>query len=160
VNKAEFDHLIAAAAMVSEESEIVVIGSQAILGNVANPPEVLLRSIEADVYPLRYPDRAEEIDGLLGDGSPFHQTYGYYAHGVGPETAKAPTGWEERLVRVAVPKRPVAENAIAAGLLEPAELSRRIDGLPIAVSKQERVRSHLEALRRKHEPSTEERAEE
>ncbi len=29
-------------------------------------------------------------------------TFGYYAHGVGPETAKAPAGWEQRLVRVAV----------------------------------------------------------
>jgi hypothetical protein len=31
--------------------------------------------------------------GALGDGSPFHAAFGYYAHGVGPETAKAPAGW-------------------------------------------------------------------
>jgi hypothetical protein len=27
---------------------------------------------------------------------PVHVTFGYYAHGVGPETAKAPAGWQER----------------------------------------------------------------
>jgi hypothetical protein len=110
VKKSEFDHVIAVAAQVTSEFEIVVIGSQAILGSVAEPPESLLRSIEADVYPRRKPELAEEIDGALGDGSPFQQTYGYYAHGVGPGTAKAPAGWEERWVRVAVRKRPGDED--------------------------------------------------
>lgn len=40
------------------------------------------------------------IDGAIGERSPFHQTFGYYAHGVGPETATLPAGWEERLVPV------------------------------------------------------------
>src|ERR1700761_3353006 len=56
----------------------------------------MLRSIEADVYPRAHPERAEQIDGALGDGSQFQATFGYYAHGVGPETAKAPAGWEDR----------------------------------------------------------------
>lgn len=30
----------------------------------------------------------------------FHETFGYYAQGVGPETAICPAGWEERLVPV------------------------------------------------------------
>ena len=30
---------------------------------------------------------ADKIDGAIGEGSQFHQTYGYYAQGVGPETA-------------------------------------------------------------------------
>lgn len=53
---------------------------------------------------------------MLGDGSPFQQTYGYYAHGVGPETAKAPAGWEERWVRVAVKKRPGDEDGVVHAL--------------------------------------------
>ena len=36
-----------------------------------------------------------------GRGAPFHETFGYYAHGVARETALLPRGWEERLVRVA-----------------------------------------------------------
>ncbi len=54
------------------------------------------------MYPLDDPDRADEIDGVLGDGSMFEYTYGYFAHGFGPTTAKAPAGWMDRLVRVDV----------------------------------------------------------
>ena len=40
------------------------------------------------------------IDGSIGDGSPFQRAFGYYAHGVGEETAVLPEGWRERLVLV------------------------------------------------------------
>lgn len=98
----ELEHVIRAAADVTQESEIVVLGSQAILGQFPDAPPSLLTSQEVDVYPRHDPDKAIAIDGALGDGSTFHQTFGYYAHGVGPETAKAPAGWETRLVRVRV----------------------------------------------------------
>lgn len=87
--------------MVSDE--LVVVGSQAILGSLAEPPAELVRSIEVDVYPRSDPERAVEIDGAIGEGSRFHQTYGYYAHGVGPETITAPAGWEQRLLKLAFP---------------------------------------------------------
>jgi hypothetical protein len=77
-----------------------VIGSQAVLAEHPDAPESLLTSLELDVYPRTDPSRAAEIDGSLGDGSPFHETFAYYAHGVGPETAVAPAGWEDRLVRI------------------------------------------------------------
>ncbi len=38
------------------------------------------------------------IDGTLGEGSPFDETFGYYAHGVGERTACLPDGWEERAI--------------------------------------------------------------
>lgn len=56
--------------------------------------------MEADVYPRDHPERADLIDGAIGELSHFHQTHGYYAHGVGPETATLPEGWEQRLVPV------------------------------------------------------------
>lgn len=118
----EFEHVIAAAAEVSGEREIVVIGSQAILGSFPNPPERMLISAEADVYPLNDPAKAEAIDGSLGDGSYFHGTFGYYAHGVGPETAVAPAGWEERLVRVEIPLRVGQQEGAVALCLEPHDL--------------------------------------
>jgi hypothetical protein len=89
----EFLHVLHAAAVVTGEAEIVVIGSQAILGTHPDPPEAMLRSIEADVYPLHATDKVDLIDGAIGDGSAFQAQFGYYAHGVGPETAKAPAGW-------------------------------------------------------------------
>ena len=99
-----------------------MIGSQSILGSYRELPEEMLRSIEADVYPLRAPEKADLIDGALGDGSQFHAQFGYYAHGVGVTTARPPKGWADRLVRIEVPPR-VASNVHAIALcLEPHDL--------------------------------------
>ncbi|CAA9518507.1 MAG: converved hypothetical protein [uncultured Solirubrobacterales bacterium] len=118
----EFEHVIGAAANVVGETEFVVIGSQAILGAHPDAPEPLLRSMEADLYPRASPEKAGLIDGALGDGSPFHRQFGYYAHGVGPETAKAPAGWERRLVRVPMAARPGSRGEPVALCLEPHDL--------------------------------------
>ncbi len=96
----ELEHLIRAAAAVTNQYEIVVVGSQSILGAVPDAPEFLLRSMEADLYPLRRPDLADLIDGAIGELSPFQDQFGYYAQGVGPETAVLPAGWEGRLVKI------------------------------------------------------------
>jgi hypothetical protein len=40
------------------------------------------------------------IDGAIGELSQFHQTFGYYAHGVDQTTAVLPPGWEDRLIAV------------------------------------------------------------
>jgi hypothetical protein len=102
--------------------EFVVIGSQAILGSFEQPPGEMLHSLEVDIYPLRDPRGAGLIDGALGDGSQFHVAFGYYAHGVGPETAKAPAGWQERMVKRDVPPRPGSERTIVAWCLEVHDL--------------------------------------
>jgi hypothetical protein len=118
----EFDHILGAAANVTGQEEFVVIGSQAILGSVDEPPEALLQSMEADLYPLANPTDADKIDGALGDGSQFQLAFGYYAHGVGPETAKAPAGWVTRLVRREVAPRPGSDRAAIAWCLEVHDL--------------------------------------
>jgi Nucleotidyltransferase of unknown function (DUF6036) len=102
VNRGEFEHVIRAAAEIVND-ELVVVGSQAVLGQHRNPPGRLLRSMEVDLYPRSAPGRAVEIDPGIGDGSRFHATFDYYAHGVGPETVIAPVGWQDRRVRVDVP---------------------------------------------------------
>jgi hypothetical protein len=66
----ELDHILGAAANVTGQEEFVVIGSQAILGSIDEPPRDLLQSMEADLYPLANPADADKIDGALGDGSP------------------------------------------------------------------------------------------
>jgi hypothetical protein len=112
VKRHEFEHVVRAAADIVND-EIVVIGSQAVLAQYPDAPAVLLRSMEVDVFPRNEPERAEEIDAAIGDGSRFHATYGYYAHGVGPETAIPPAGWEGRLVRLEVPARRSKQTVIA-----------------------------------------------
>ncbi len=176
MRREDFEHVIAAAAEVSGEREIVVIGSQAILGSFPEPPEAMLFSAEADVYPLNDPSKAEAIDGSLGDGSFFHSTYGYYAHGVGPETAVAPVGWDERLVRVEIPARvgqragavalcleahdlvlskcaagrdrdwEFARDAIVADLVSVDQLFRRIQDLPEPLADRAHIQKMLKGL--------------
>jgi len=161
---------------VTGDREIVVVGSQAILGQFPDAPEALLLSQELDVYPLNRPEKAVEVDGALGDGSPFHESFGYYAHGVGPETAKAPAGWEARLIGVRMPMRPgrdeevvgwclevhdlvlaksvagrgrdweFAELALRHALVEPEELLERAADLPLADDRREAIRQMLRGI--------------
>jgi len=104
VRRADLEHLLRACAAITGEDEFIVVGSQAILGEHPIAPPSLLVSVEADIYPRRRPDLADLIDGSIGEGSPFHETFGYYAQGVGPETASCPVGWESRLIRVETPQ--------------------------------------------------------
>ncbi len=103
MTRSELEHLIRAAGEISEDRKIVVIGSQAILGQYPDAPAALLRSMEADVFPRNHPERADLIDGAIGEGSRFHEQFGYYAQGVGESTATLPAGWRERLVSVKNP---------------------------------------------------------
>jgi uncharacterized nucleotidyltransferase DUF6036 len=100
MQRPQLEHVIRAAAAITGANEIIVIGSQAVLGQFPDAPTDLLVSIEADVFTFRSPADADLIDGSIGEGSPFHQTFGYYAHGVAEETAILPAGWKNRLVTV------------------------------------------------------------
>jgi hypothetical protein len=100
MHRQQLEHIIRAAAGITGATEFVIVGSQAVLGQFPQAPDELLVSIEADVFSLRDPADNDLIDGSIGEGSPFHQMFGYYAHGVSVETAVLPTGWRERLVPV------------------------------------------------------------
>lgn len=169
-------HVVGAAANVTGERDFVVIGSQAILGTEPDAPAALLVSMEVDIYPRTRPELADEIDGALGDGSQFHRTFGYYAHAVGPETAKAPAGWQQRLVALSVDPRPgsavgatayclevhdlvlakcaagrdrdweFALSALRAGLIDGDELLTRIDDMPVGEERRVHVREMVVGL--------------
>ncbi|MDR3456649.1 MAG: hypothetical protein P4N60_04330 [Verrucomicrobiae bacterium] len=100
MHRLQLEHIIRAAAGITGASEFVIVGSQSVLGQFPQAPAELLGSIEADVFSLRDPADSDLIDGSIGEGSPFHQTFGYYAHGVSRETAVLPDRWQERLVPV------------------------------------------------------------
>ena len=176
MRRADLEHVVAAAANIVGQDDFVVIGSQAVLGTFPDAPEDLLRSQEADIYPLHAPHRAIEIDGALGDGSQFQRAYGYYAHGVGVETATPPDGWQERLVRVDIVARPAsrqspvawcleahdlvlskcaagrdrdwefARDALAAGIVDYSTLTVRAEDLPIDDERKDHVRKMLRRL--------------
>jgi hypothetical protein len=169
MKRAQLEHIIRAAATVADDDELIIIGSQAVLGQFPDAPEELCFSNEADVFPKNKTERWELIDGTLGELSPFHETFGYYAQGVEEGTAVLPSGWKQRLVPIhgpgtrgatglcleihdlAVSKyvanrekdRRYVQACIKHHMLEKATLLVRLraTGLP-----DERLRSHLEAL--------------
>jgi hypothetical protein len=103
MNRIQLEHIIRAASEISDDSEIIVIGSQAIHAQKMKLPPIAFQSIEADVYPRNHPERADQIDAAIGELSTFHATYGYYAHGIAPATAILPAGWEQRLIPISNP---------------------------------------------------------
>jgi hypothetical protein len=100
MKREQLEHIIRASGDITDQYEFVIVGSQSMLGPVPNPEKVFTVSMEADIYPLQAPELATQIDGGIGEGSQFHQTYGYYAQGVGPETATLPKDWMQRVHRV------------------------------------------------------------
>ena len=98
MKRSELEHIIRASGEISGDDEIIIIGSQAILGQFPDAPIRLLSSMEADVYPKNKPEKADKVDGAIGEGSSFHELHGYYAQGVGERTAVLPKDWESRLI--------------------------------------------------------------
>jgi len=95
---ADLEHIIRAASTIANDDEIIILGSQAVLGQFSNPPEEMLRSDEADIYPKNRPERWELIDGAIGELSTFHDTFGYYAQGVEEGVSTLPQDWKTRLI--------------------------------------------------------------
>ena len=100
MTREQLEHVIRASAAIAGVRDIVVIGSQAVLGEFPSAPAELLVSRDADVYPLEHPERSDLIDGSIGEGSPLERTLGYYAHGVDDTTAVVPEGRRERPIGV------------------------------------------------------------
>lgn len=87
MKRSEVEHVLRAAAAIAQEQSFVVVGSQAVLLAFPSAPPELLVSRELDLYPALHPEKADLIDGAIGALSSFHETFGYHADGVGPETA-------------------------------------------------------------------------
>ena len=100
MTREQLEHAIRAACEVSEDSELWIFGSQAILGEFPNAPESLRASIEVDVQPKNNPNKSDEIDGSLGELSLFHETHGFYVHGISIKSVKLPKNWEKRVTEV------------------------------------------------------------
>lgn len=103
MRRRELDHVLRAASRIAGDPDVVVIGSQPILGSFHEDdlPEEAHASIEADVAFFDDPhnDKSDQVDMDIGEDSQFHVTFGYYAQGVDVSTATLPPGWRERIVR-------------------------------------------------------------
>lgn len=96
MNREEIEHVLRAASAIAKETSFVLVGSQAVALLLDSPPDELLVSAEIDLYPALSPEKADLIDGAIGALSTFHDTFGYHADGVGPESAILPADWMKR----------------------------------------------------------------
>ncbi len=96
MKRSQVEHVLRAAAAITQETSFFVIGSQAVLFHFPHAPEDLTHSRELDLYPACHPEKADLIDGAIGAMSSFDETFGYHADGVGPETAALPLDWRTR----------------------------------------------------------------
>ena len=103
MTRAQLEHAIRAACDVAEDSELWIFGSQAILGQFPDAPEALRESAECDVAPKNRPEAADKIDGALGELSQFHQTHGFYVHGLSLDAVTLPDGWKDRTNKIQNP---------------------------------------------------------
>jgi hypothetical protein len=98
MTREELEHAIRAACDLTGETEMLVFGSQAILGQYPDAPQELRQSAEADMAPRYAVDKVDVIDANLGLDSDFHRTHGFYVHGLPIEAAILPNGWDMRAV--------------------------------------------------------------
>lgn len=77
MTRAELEHAIRASCDLTQDTEVIVFGSQAILGQFPNAPAALRQSAEADIAPKHAVDKVDLIDAVLGEDSTFHRTHGF-----------------------------------------------------------------------------------
>jgi len=103
----QLEHAIRTACQIIDHTEVIVIGSQAILGTYGEEelPSEATMSVEVDVLPIADSNEetgrlADLIEGVAGEFSSFEQLHGFSIDGVDLDTAVLPGGWRDRLVKV------------------------------------------------------------
>ena len=103
----QLEHAIRTACQIIEATEVIVTGSQAILGTYREEelPAAATMSMEIDIVPIaedaeQVTRLADEIEGTAGEFSVFESTHGFSIDGVDLSTSALPEGWRKRLVKV------------------------------------------------------------
>ena len=159
MTREQFNHAVRAAAAVLNTRKLLVIGSQAVHASTDAPVPAAERSMEADIAVLDAdgPESANILDGSIGEMSIFHQTFGYCVREATSDTVLLPEGWRERLVPYVAPDtggatamcldihdlwlskaaagrdkdREFCAAVAEMGLVDPATLSARLDGMSL-----------------------------
>jgi hypothetical protein len=174
VRRVDLAHIIRAVSTQTRDLNVVIFGSQAILGSFDETelPQVLVVSREADVTFLDDPHniKSDSVEGAIGEESSFDRLHGYYASGVSISTADLPTGWQQRLVEFRGPSTapgtgwclephdlalaklsagrekdmPYVAALIDAGLVSVATLRERLTSMPISGVGKRRIATWLD----------------
>ena len=70
MTREQLEHLIRAASVIADDDTIVVIGSQAILGQFPDAPESMRVSAEADLFPCIIPNAPTSSKAASGSSPP------------------------------------------------------------------------------------------
>jgi hypothetical protein len=101
----QLEHAIRTACQIIERPEVIVVGSQAILGSFREDelPADATMSVEVDILPIANSNDetahlADLIEGVAGEFSTFEQLHGFSIDGVDLETSTLPrmggaVGW-------------------------------------------------------------------
>jgi len=100
MKKREIDQVLRAAGRITQETQFIIVGSQALHGKYPDLADEIVRSAEVDLFAKDHPEKTDSLNAI-GVFSPFHESYGYYADPVDETTATLPKGWRERLVHLA-----------------------------------------------------------
>lgn len=107
MRREQLEHAIRTACQIIQHSEVIVVGSQAILGTYdeSQLPAEATMSIEVDILPMADTNAetarlADLIEGVAGEFSTFEELHGFSIDGVDLDTAVLPEGWRDRLVKV------------------------------------------------------------
>jgi hypothetical protein len=107
MRREQLEHAIRAACQIIGHQEVIVVGSQSILGTFAEDqlPPAATMSIEVDILPIADDNAqtaalADIIEGVAGEFSSFEQLHGFSIDGVDLQTSILPEGWRGRLVKV------------------------------------------------------------
>jgi hypothetical protein len=117
MKKHQLDHVLREAGRITGEKQFVIIGSQSLHGKYPDLPDDIVQSAEVDLIAKNQVARSEWLNAI-GQDSPFHEQFGYYADPVESGTAILPAGWKGRLVNL-----PPGDTEGVLGLcLEPHDL--------------------------------------
>ena len=131
MRRAQLEHAIRTACQILDHEEVIVVGSQAILGTFDEEqlPAVATISREIDILPIADSEAdvramSDLLEGVAGELSMFEETHGFSIDGVDLNTAKLPEGWRDRLAKVqnANTAPPGGEPQFTGWCLEPHDL--------------------------------------
>lgn len=157
LTREKVEHGLRAAAEVLQTDELVLIGSATAIFQDGRYTARMALSDEIDTYSVDHHEENRDALLVIGTGSQFNRTHGFYVDGVSPQTARMPSDWRDRAstsalrsdpsIRVVVPElndvalsKMIAwrekdvgwlEDATMLGRLDPVAMAARIDRMPL-----------------------------
>jgi len=106
LRRRDIDHILRAAAALSNHARFVIVGTGAVIITARRIPASMMMTSEIDIYVDNVTDPepiSDLIDASIGEGSQFHRTFSYYCDGLSPGTAIMPDDWRSRATEYVTP---------------------------------------------------------